>query len=242
MSNKNHSAKEHDEQIALSARQRQRKHPSVKTCIICRVVLTPDNAYSRSAIRFKPMSYCKSCQDEIDKKRHKKKRHWRNSKKRSHYDRTKVFVTKVRRGKTTLTLTFSTPKEKHDFMAGRRLQATYGRGHISPSSNFGKSVCVPTLEERDGKTIKRYKQLLCEDCNGIVRYSANEFQICEDCGLVVNDRFNVIFIDSHRQANSTTERKRPSIPIPETEQRGDSGEHIRCYDRYYARAYSKRLR
>lgn len=241
MSNKNPSAKVHDEQTTPSPSQQQGKHLPVKTCITCGVALTPDNAYSRSAVRFKPKSYCKSCQDKADKKRHNKKRPWLNRHKRYQYDRTKFFSIKVRRGKTQFTFRFPSLMAKHDFVVGRRLQVRYGRGHISPSSNFGKSVYVPSLEERDGKTVKRYKRLLCDECDGIVRYSANEFQICEDCGLIVNDRFNVIIKDSLQQAD-TKDKKGLHVPIPETKPRGDSGELVRCYDRYYARAYSKRLR
>jgi hypothetical protein len=45
-----------------------------KRCIKCGVILTKENSYSRSAMRFKPHSYCKAHDDELRIRHHNKHR------------------------------------------------------------------------------------------------------------------------------------------------------------------------
>lgn len=207
-----------------------------RTCRKCGVVLTPDNAYSRIQEVFVPFGYCKKC-DKI-----RRSKNYNSQKRKILHVGNKKFTTKVRRGKVE----FPSFQAKHEFLAMRRIQARFGRGHISCSSNINKAVYVPRYEEieQDNETIilKHYEPLKCEECDGLVLYKDNNYQVCSDCGLIANDRLNIINIEPFPQANKLSGPFRYSIPITETEPLGDSSENIRCYDRYYARAYSKRLR
>lgn len=213
-----------------------------RTCRKCGVVLTPDNAYSRIREAFVPQSYCMACQKERERARYNSDPKTKIKRVLSNYEKKKKYTTKVRRGKVE----FPSFQAKHDFLAMRRIQARFGRGHISCSSNINKAVYVPRYEEieQDNETIilKHYEPLKCEECGGLVLYKDNNYQVCSDCGLIANDRLNIINIEPFPQANKLSGPFRYSIPITETEPLGDSSENIRCYDRYYARAYSKRLR
>ena len=197
-------------------------------CNCCGVRLTRQNAYRRSGNRHKLRRICIDC---FKKQRNDK-----------YESGNKKFTTKVRRGR----LEFPSFEAKHEYITLRRLQARFGRGHISCSSNVNKAVYVPRYEEiehEDGKIIlKHYERMICEECGGLVVYKKNNFQICSDCGLIANDRLNIIYTEPTTQENRMSRRYRNSIPIPEVESQGDSSENVRCYDRYYARAYSKRLR
>jgi len=201
---------------------------SRRFCISCGVKLNRKNRYKIHTHGRKYSSICKTCDN--------------NKRKANRIRSGQKFVLKIRDRK----IEFSSIQARNEFITMRRLQAKYGRCHISYSSNTHKTVWVPRYKEVKRKDIKiilkYYAPMTCEECGGSVVYMEHGFQVCAVCGLVVNDHLNVIYIEPATQKKSVPPWYKYTIPIPETNYQGDSSENVRCYDKYYAQAYSKRLK
>jgi len=192
-------------------------------CRHCGIKLTSKNAYKDNNIPYGFRKICKECD--------KQERNARNLLRKirgKNIDKVKLEERKKQR------------QLQREFRVGRKIQAKYGRGHRSNSSRVGQSVWV-NISIREGKAIKKKSvPMKCpsnklpypyrKQCNGTIRYDVRNEQVCDECGLVVNDHFNVL----------TYEITNPKYP-PESEQStwGDPSETIHCYDKYYAQAYTK---
>jgi len=84
---------------------------------------------------------------------------------------------------------FRSLAERRAFISQRRTQRKFGKPKTSPSSNVGRSVWVQSIKKNDqDERYMVWEPAKCEECGGIVRYDNIGYEVCEDCGLIRNDR------------------------------------------------------
>jgi hypothetical protein len=198
----------------------------IKYCKKCNVELNTENCYSRSAIRFRPLSYCIKCDAKLHRKYYKENQDKIKARSTNRYknDVNNFPTLRVKRGRDhkSFKVVFKTLTEKRSFVLLRRLQIKYGKCHVSRSAKVNQSVDV---KHRDDDGNITYVKMLCSECNSLVRYNKNGFKECTNCGLIQETlEFDNFVNETKRDAPSESEYT-------------DNG----CYDAYYSEAYSNKL-
>lgn len=219
-----------------------------KLCKKCGIELSKENAWSKSAIRFKPHSYCKTCEAAYNREYYKKNQAKIKKRSSEQYrrDLNNGFWATMKVGNKKHRIIFKTLSEKELFVTVRRLQIRWGICHTDLSSSENKKVDELVEERReDGKVRRYYIDTKCDECGGLIRYQ-HGFKICECCGLVHGDHNIEELNNTHLNAvdQGIVDRldKLPMCSYDGNYDNLENDDAFSTFDMYYSRAYSKVLK
>jgi Zn finger protein HypA/HybF involved in hydrogenase expression len=191
-------------------------------CKVCGVELTSENRYSNGKNKRR---YCKS--------------HWNEYKEKN---RTKNYTLVLRRGRISTKLVFPTYALKNSFRVLRKIQIRFGRCHSSRSANFDQRIEDLIEKTREDGTIYRfYQDAECPECHSVIRYDSHGYKTCTSCGLI-REGINLDYQQPNAEEMREIRRTHPARYNYDMLEDVPAEELYSCYDKYYARAYSRRLR
>ena len=219
-----------------------------KHCIKCGIILTKDNANSRSGERFKPLSYCKKCERKVQQYKYNRRKCYYKRKSKHQYDVNKYFTVNMKRGNyRPFRIQFKSLEEKKSFLLNRAIQRRWGRCHSDSSSYVDKAVDeVVQYMDQDTGTFRRYcvtAKCNVPKCGGTIRYDHLGYKVCDKCGIFYSSvNINIIeHIDYEQASTDKTKEKVDHLPSYDYGMYDDleQDDIYSTHDRFYSEAYKK---